>query len=609
VGASAEQLIETLAEAGLVTGEESAALRAGWRDKKQSPDGEKLAKELVRQGKLTRYQAAAAYQRRIDRLVLGNYVLLDQLGAGAMGQVYRARHRRMDRVVALKVLSRKLLESPAAVARFEREVKAAARLVHPNIVTAYDADQEAETHFLVMEYVEGCDLATLVKRQGPLPVAQATDCIIQAAKGLEHAHAEGVIHRDIKPSNLLLDKRGMVKVLDMGLALLEAAQSAESGASAAPASTEEKASIIGTPEYLSPEQATTRQADARSDIYSLGCTWHYLLTGRPPFEGANVRDWIRAHQQAAIPAISAGREDVSPAMEAAFRKMLAKQPAERFQTMREVIVTLTGCLAGQPVRPIVLPAIPAATSPTLSASENSPPAVRVGNWQIPRKAALAAGATLIFVVGVLLAAMLRPGSAQSKLTDGASNGESALPAMHENAQPPRPEPPANGYAHADILNCHDRIYEAEISPGFDVAKSWRLSLEFRTSAFVVGLDELFHWGDKRIGRDPIYVRLDGQRVEAGIGNAVQNKVKTIRAPLFDDHLSRWVAVQVNYNAATNEMALYIDGKLVKRLPCGLKPAADQPMPLYLGGDSPTTQRFKGELRRIWLGNEDVSSAK
>ncbi len=215
---SVERFVQALKSTGIVTPAEAETLVQSLPADKRTGDADELARNLVRQNKLTRFQAAAIYQDKADGLLLGNYLILDKLGAGGMGQVFRARHRRMDRVVAIKVLSKKLLDSPDAVARFQREAKAAARLTHPNIVTAYDADEAGGMHFLVMEYVDGSDLAGVVKQQGPLPVSQALDYVLQAARGLEHAHGEGVVHRDIKPSNLLLDKKGTLKILDMGLA-------------------------------------------------------------------------------------------------------------------------------------------------------------------------------------------------------------------------------------------------------------------------------------------------------------------------------------------------------------------------------------------------------
>ncbi len=177
-----------------------------------------LAKTLVREKVLTPFQIEKISKGKAKSLVLGNYLLLEQIGAGRMGQMFKARHPRMDRIVAIKVLSEKLVEDQAAIARFEREVKAAARLNHPNIVTAYDSDQAQGIHFLVMEYVEGSDLSAFVKKRGPLTVVQALGCVLQAARGLVAAHTEGIVHRDIKPGNLLIDSKGTIKILDMGLA-------------------------------------------------------------------------------------------------------------------------------------------------------------------------------------------------------------------------------------------------------------------------------------------------------------------------------------------------------------------------------------------------------
>ena len=209
---------DALVGSGLLSHEEIETFMEGLPADRRPQNGKQLAQELFRCKRLTRFQVHAVYQGKTRGLVVGNYVVLDKLGQGGMGQVYTARHTRMDRVVAIKVLPAAATKSPEAVKRFQREVKAAARLTHPHIVTAYDADEYRGVHFLVMEHVDGQDLASLVREKGPLPVKQAVDCIVQAARGLEYAHHQGVIHRDIKPHNLLLNTQGVVKILDMGLA-------------------------------------------------------------------------------------------------------------------------------------------------------------------------------------------------------------------------------------------------------------------------------------------------------------------------------------------------------------------------------------------------------
>jgi len=347
---SRARFVECLSTAGILSATEVIELADRTTADPKLRDTDALARDLVRLGKLTKYQAAAIYQDKLDALVLGNYLIIDKLGAGGMGQVFRARHRKMDRVVALKLLPKKALGSPDAVERFQREVKAAARLVHAHIVTALDADTGGGTHFLVMEYIEGHDLSALIKKQGPVPVATAVSYLLQAARGLEHAHAEGVIHRDIKPSNLLVDKRGTVKILDMGLARFSDAPDSVNTADISGASQLTQAgNIMGTVDYMAPEQAVdTRQADERADIYSLGCTLCYLLTGQPPFKGDTMMARLVAHRDAPIPSLRKLCPEAPAPLDALFQRMLTKRPADRIKTMTEVISALEAIAVPKP---------------------------------------------------------------------------------------------------------------------------------------------------------------------------------------------------------------------------------------------------------------------
>jgi serine/threonine protein kinase len=333
-----EQFVKHLEDSGILVGD---TLQDFIPPKASPKDAEDLARELVRQKKLTKFQAEQVWHGKGKSLVLGNYVILDKLGQGGMGMVLKAEHQRMKRIVALKVLSPTAIKSPDALKRFRREVEAAAKLDHPNIVAALDADEAQGTNFLVMQYVEGSDLSALVKKNGPVSVEQAVNYILQAARGLEFAHGEGVVHRDIKPANLLLDKKGTVKILDMGLARIQ------QGDGPAQAELTGTGAVMGTVDYMAPEQALdTKTADARADIYSLGCSLFYLLTGKATYQGDTLVKKILAHREQPIPSIRDVRPELPEQVEVVFSKMLAKNVEDRYQTMSEVIVDLEQCVKG-----------------------------------------------------------------------------------------------------------------------------------------------------------------------------------------------------------------------------------------------------------------------
>jgi serine/threonine protein kinase/Leucine-rich repeat (LRR) protein len=302
------------------------------------PDPQSLSAELMRRGWLTAYQANLLLQGRGQELLLGSYVLLEKLGEGGMGQVFKARNWKLGRVVALKLIRKERLDNPDAVRRFQREVRAAAALSHPNIVHALDADEVGGRHILVMEHIEGTNLAKVVKKNGPLPVAYACDFIRQAALGLQHAHEKGMVHRDIKPANLLLAVDGRtVKVLDMGMARLDRGEAADEHSS----TMTQEGTVVGTPDYIAPEQALeSHTADIRADLYSLGCTLYYLLTGQVPFPGGTLIQKINKHQFHEPTAIESLRPDLPPTVAAVLRKLMAKRPDDRFQTPGELAAAL-----------------------------------------------------------------------------------------------------------------------------------------------------------------------------------------------------------------------------------------------------------------------------
>lgn len=332
-GVSRDEFVRNLDESGLsIVDDARAALGSTL-----PADGAEAARRLVEAGTLTAYQADAVLHRRFGELRMGNYDVLDRLGAGGMGTVFKARHRRMKRVVALKVLSREVAGTESFAQRFQREVETIARLNHPNIVMAFDADEAESGPFLVMEFVNGRDLASEVQHGGPVSPADAVEYILQAARGLECAHAQGIVHRDIKPGNLLRDAHGVVKVADLGLARLNGSTSG----SGVNTSLTQAGGIVGTMDYMPPEQALDSTAiDHRVDIYSLGCTLHFLLTGRPPYEGGSIMALLLKHRDAPIPYLCDTRPDVPPELDAVFRKMVAKAPEDRHQTMTEVVRVL-----------------------------------------------------------------------------------------------------------------------------------------------------------------------------------------------------------------------------------------------------------------------------
>lgn len=296
-----------------------------------------LLDKLLAENVITEYQAEKFRNGQSSDICFGDYLVLRELGRGGMGTVLLARHRRMDREVAIKVLPVTAMESESAVARFYQEVKVAAQLKHPNIVHAYDAGEHHGFHYLVMEFVEGHDLAHVVHEIGPLPLSMAIDYVKQACLGLQWAHNKKVIHRDIKPSNLLLDDEGNIKILDMGLARLGGNGSLD-GKSMHLTTTGQ---VMGTVEFMSPEQAEdTRLADERSDIYSLGCTFYRLLSTAGPYSRDTVVKTILAHRNDPIPELPGRGDPLHAGAQKIFERMLAKDPDKRHDSVEQLLEDL-----------------------------------------------------------------------------------------------------------------------------------------------------------------------------------------------------------------------------------------------------------------------------
>jgi serine/threonine protein kinase len=289
-----------------------------------------LAEVMVREGLLTRYQADQLLNGKWRNFILsGKYKVLGPLGSGGMGQVYLCEHQVMRRRVAVKVLHL-YPDDPSALARFHREARAVAQLNHPNIVGGHDIDRDGKVHFLVMEYIDGSTFHHIVKQHGPMSPLRAAHYIRQAALGLQHAHQAGLVHRDVKPSNLLLDRAGTVKILDMGLARFFHDESDD-------LSKRQFDSPLGTTDYMAPEQAIdSHQVDVRADIYSLGGTFYCLLAGHGPFRGRSPLQKLICHRFERPRPIRELRPEVAEGLAAIIDRMMAKEPAERYQTPAEV---------------------------------------------------------------------------------------------------------------------------------------------------------------------------------------------------------------------------------------------------------------------------------
>jgi serine/threonine protein kinase len=300
------------------------------------------------------------------------YRVVKSLGKGGMGAVYVAEHRVMKRAVALKVIAAHLLAHPHAVERFRREVEAAARLSHPNIVHAYDAEQAGSCHFLVMELVDGVSLNRLVEQSGPFPVDRACDLAAQAAVGLQHAHEHGMVHRDVKPHNLMLTRTGVVKILDFGLTRVAGDQGAEAPLTHCSA-------LMGTPDFIAPEQARdAHKADIRADIYALGCTLYYFLTGRPPFPEGSAFEKVSAHMREEPSPVTALRNDLPAELVRVLERMMAKDPRQRFQTPIEAARALRAFCPAAPGAESGEAAPPLAPSVLLACDEAS--TAPTGTW-------------------------------------------------------------------------------------------------------------------------------------------------------------------------------------------------------------------------------------
>ena len=328
-----DTFIELVERSGLVEKDRLQALVSQLKEEsggKLPSDVDEVARRFTSENLVTPWQRDMLLQGKHRGFFLGRYKLLGLVGSGGMSTIYLGEHVLMQRQVAIKVLPRNRVTDTSYLARFRREARAAASLDHPNIVRAYDIDNDGDNHYLVMEFVDGRDLQQTVKRNGPMDYVTAADYIRQAAEGLAHAHCGGLIHRDVKPANLLVDQKNVVKVLDLGLARFTDEDRAS-------LTVQYDENVLGTADYLSPEQARdSHGVDARADIYSLGCSLYFLLTGHPPFPEGTLPQRLMAHQKQQPAGIAKDRPDVPADLVAICAKMMAKKADDRYQSMEEV---------------------------------------------------------------------------------------------------------------------------------------------------------------------------------------------------------------------------------------------------------------------------------
>lgn len=319
-----------------------------------------VADYLVHAGLLTDWHCTKLFDGKYKGFFLGRYKLLGHIGTGGMSSVYLAEHILMRRRRAIKVLPKDRVGDSSYLERFHREAQATAALEHPNVVRAYDVDNEGDTHYLVMEYVKGQDIQNIVNEQGGLSYVKAAEYIAQAARGLAYSHGEGLVHRDVKPANLLIDEEGVVKILDLGLALF----SQDENASLTVLHNE---NVLGTADYLAPEQAiNSHEVDGRADIYGLGCTFYFTLTGHAPFREGTLAQRIARHQTQMPPDIRNDRPDCPRELVDICVKMIQKKANDRFQSCSEVVAALESWLASQ--QELAAPEVVHASQPTVAAA-------------------------------------------------------------------------------------------------------------------------------------------------------------------------------------------------------------------------------------------------
>ena len=377
-------LLPVIRRSGILSERQFDELRAKVLTGDYPNDTRALADRLVRDKIITDYQARRFLRNKSHGLLVGQrYMILDRLGSGSMGRVYKAQHLHMGRLVALKIIAPEIASNERVAARFQREMLMVGKLDHPNVVRAFDADRIDNVLYIVMEYVEGKSLGDRLRVAGPLPPIDVVGYGAQAAQGLAHAHAQGIVHRDIKPSNLFLTENHQIKILDLGLGVLMAADAQGTFETA-------DGIAVGTIDYMSPEQACGKEVDGRTDLYSLGCAMYNLMTGRLAFPGDSPIERLGKRISGRPVPITEYLPDLPPRVVSTIEKLMAHKPHDRFQTAGEAVEALQGLvrrkLARRPApavqREVIAPQ-PATQAPVTLSAEPPPAPPEYPAWFRP----------------------------------------------------------------------------------------------------------------------------------------------------------------------------------------------------------------------------------
>jgi serine/threonine protein kinase len=339
--------LQAALRSGLLT---RSQLKQAWRavPRGQRDDPNVLAEHLIKTGKLSRFQARKLLKGMTRGLILGPFQVLAPIGKGGMGTVYLARDGRDGRLLALKILPpSRARANERLLARFHREMELSQRVRHPHLAWTYEVGQWQEVFYIAMEYIPGKSLSRVVFEKGPLPLTRAARLMAEVASALDHAHGRGLIHRDLKPGNILVTPNDRAKVLDLGLALMRGEKGRDQTVVGG------RGYIVGTMDYIAPEQTTDAAGvDPRSDVYSLGCTLYFALTGQPPFPGGTSQEKVLRQRNEEPTPLLALRPTLPPAFAALVQRMMAKDPAARFDSARAVEAALRAWTGPEAVLPL-----------------------------------------------------------------------------------------------------------------------------------------------------------------------------------------------------------------------------------------------------------------